>query len=145
MKAKEVPVLTGWVSLPVAAKRLRVKRQRLFQMGVEENKLGSLRQVPGGAERPAAYVISEAELCRLLREQLEGAIRVAQRDDSDEGRTGLANLERQLDAVQLDAVQLLSVQLGAAADAADVAGDEALARLLRKRAESVKAPAPVAA
>ena len=69
MKAKEVPVLTGWVSLPVAAKRLRVKRQRLFQMGVEEDKLDSLRQVPGGAERPAAYVISEAELCRLLFER----------------------------------------------------------------------------
>lgn len=137
---KEIPVLIGWVSLPVAAKRLEVKRQRLFQMGVEEDKLSSLHQIPGERERPAAYVISEAELCRLRREQLEAGVKAAQRDDTDEGRAHLASLQRQLDAVQLDAVQLLLAQLGATADAAEVAGDEALAVLLRERAESMQVP-----
>jgi len=136
---KVVPVLVGWVSLPGAAKRLEVKRQRLFQMG-EEDKLGSLHYILGAEERPALYVIAEAELYRLKREQLKGAIKAAERDGSDEGRTQLASLQRQLTEVQLDAVQLLSAQLGAAADAADVAGDEALARLLRKRAESMGTP-----
>ena len=136
---KVVPVLVGWVSLPGAAKRLEVKRQRLFQMG-EEDKLGSLHYILGAKERPALYVIAEAELYRLKREQLKGAIKAAERDGSDEGRAQLASLQRQLTEVQLDAVQLLSAQLGAAADAADVAGDEALARLLRKRAESMGTP-----
>jgi len=150
---KVVPVLVGWVSLPGAAKRLEVKRQRLFQMG-EEDKLGSLHYILGAEERPALYVIAEAELYRLQREQLKGAVKAAERaipaaerDDSDEGRAQLvdlraqlASLQRQLTEVQLDAVQLLSAQLGAAADAADVAGDEALARLLRKRAESMGTP-----
>lgn len=155
MKQKKVvPVLVGWISLPDAAKRLSVKRQRLFQMGVEEDKLTSLRHILGEKERPALYVIAEAELCRLRREQLAGhikaaesAIKAAERDDSDEGRAQLADLRAQLvslraqlDAVQLDAVQLLFAQLGQAADAADVAGDEALARLLRRRAESMRAP-----
>lgn len=138
---KVIPVLAGWVSLPVAAKRLEVKRQRLFQMGVEEDKLDTLHQIPGGSRsRPAAYVISEAELCRLQRGQLEAAIKAAQRDDTDEGRAQLASLQGQLDAVQSDAVQLLMAQLGVTADAADVVGDGALARLLRKRAEGMQVP-----
>jgi hypothetical protein len=137
---REVPVLIGWVSLPVAAKRLNVKRQRLFQMGVEEGKLDSLHNILGAEERPALYVISEAELCRLRREQLEAAIKAAEHDDSDEGRARLASLRGQVEEVQLDAVQLLHAQLGAAADAADVAGDEALAKVLREHAESMQAP-----
>jgi hypothetical protein len=133
-----VPVLEGWVSLPVAAGRLEVKRQRIFQMGTEENKLASLRKVLGSGKRPAVYVVSEAELCRLRREQLEAAIRVAQ--DTDEGRHEVGILRGLLGAVQLDAVRLLYVQLGAAAEAAAVAGDEDLARLLRKRAAGMQAP-----
>lgn len=63
-----VPVLKGWHTFPVAADRLGVRRQRVFQM-LDERKLTSARKLPGSGDRPAAYVISDAELERLLAEQ----------------------------------------------------------------------------
>jgi hypothetical protein len=57
MKISNIPVLEGQVSLPVAAKRLNVTRQRLFQM-VDEGKLTSIHKIPGAGARPAAYVIA---------------------------------------------------------------------------------------
>lgn len=63
-----VPVLRGWVSFPDAADRLHVSRQRIFQM-LDERKLASARRLPGSGDRPAAYVISEKEMERLLAEQ----------------------------------------------------------------------------
>jgi len=68
MKITTIPVLEGWVSLPVAADRLSVTRQRIFQM-VDEGKLTTIHQIPGAGSRPAAYVISEPEVARLEREQ----------------------------------------------------------------------------
>jgi hypothetical protein len=64
-----VPDLPGWESLPFAAARLRVKRQRLFQMGTEEHKLKSLHKLPGAGDRPAAYVVATAEIDALLEVQ----------------------------------------------------------------------------
>ncbi len=64
-----VPVLPGWESLPFAAKRLGVKRQRLFQMGAEEGKLKTLHQIPGDGDRPAAYVVATREVDALLEVQ----------------------------------------------------------------------------
>jgi Holliday junction resolvasome RuvABC DNA-binding subunit len=81
MKMSDVPVLPGWVSLPVAATRLEVTRQRLFQMADEE-KLTTIHQIPGAGKRPAAYVIAEDEVVRLEREQ--EAARAASRRTEDE-------------------------------------------------------------
>ena len=75
MKITTIPVLEGWVSLPVAAKRLSVTRQRLFQMA-DEGKLTTIHQIPGGGPRPAAYVVREIEVTRLEGEQ-EAAARAA--------------------------------------------------------------------
>jgi hypothetical protein len=139
---RDIPVLEGWKSLPTAARELSVTRQRLFQMGAEEDKLTSLRQVPGAGTRPAAYVVSEAELCRLRREQLEAAIRAAQAQEADEDKreAEVTVLRDSLGVVQLDAVRLLYLQLEATADAAAVAGDESLAVLLRKWAADMRVP-----
>jgi hypothetical protein len=65
---KQIPVLEGWVSLPVVGKRLKVTRQRIFQM-VDEGKLTTIHQLPGAGERPAAYVVRESEVKRLEAEQ----------------------------------------------------------------------------
>lgn len=138
MKSANIPVLDGWTSLPVAAARLDVTRQRLFQM-VDEEKLTSVRQVLGAGSRPAAYVVGEAELCRLRRAQLEAALTAATAAEPEEA----AALRKQLAEVQLDAVRLLHGQLEAAADAADVAGDARLARTLRRQAAGLRAPAAV--
>jgi hypothetical protein len=59
-----VPVLPGWVSLPVAGEILKVSRQLMFQMA-QGHQLESLHQVAGAGDRPAAYVISEDELAKL--------------------------------------------------------------------------------
>jgi hypothetical protein len=76
-----VPVLEGWLSIPVAAKRLGVSRQRVFQMPDEEPpKLTQIYQIPGEKERPAAYVVSEKEVNELIakmREEAERKARVA--------------------------------------------------------------------
>lgn len=63
-----VPVLKGWNTFPRVADELGIARQRVFQM-LDERKLTSVRKLPGSGERPAAYVISDAELERLLAEQ----------------------------------------------------------------------------
>lgn len=70
------PVLEDWHSLPWCAIELGVKRQTMFQQA-EEGKLTSLRRLPGAGTRPAAYVISTAELSRLRLEQA-AAIRAAE-------------------------------------------------------------------
>lgn len=72
MKITTIPVLEGWVSLPVAAARLAVTRQRLFQMA-DEGKLTTIHQIPGAGERPAAYVVREIEVVRLEGEQAAAA------------------------------------------------------------------------
>jgi hypothetical protein len=132
---KDVSVLEGWRSLPDAAVPLGVTRQRLFQM-VDEGKLPSVRQVPGAGSRPAAYVISEAELCRLRREQLQAAIGALEAaSDAEPG--DLALLRERLAEVQMDALNLLRVQLGAAVEAADIAGDVKLSALLREKLAGV--------
>jgi hypothetical protein len=133
---RPVPVLEGWTSLPAAAELLSVTRQRVYQMGVEENSLDSLRQVPGAGQRPAAYVVGDTELCRLRRTQLQAQLAAATASGEDDR---VEQLEASLAEVQLDAVRQLQVQLAMAADAADVAGDVKLATLLRKRS-----PVPVA-
>lgn len=63
-----VPPLKGYVSFPVVARRLKVSRQRVFQM-LDERKLTSAVQLPGAGDRPAAYAITVRELDRLLAEQ----------------------------------------------------------------------------
>lgn len=71
-EVRQIPVLAGWVSLPAAAKRLTVTRQRIFQM-VDEGKLTTIHQILGAGERPAAYVIREAEVTKLQAEQKAAA------------------------------------------------------------------------
>jgi hypothetical protein len=66
---KEVPELEGKVSLPVVGLKLKVSRQRIFQM-IDEEKLRTVRRIPGAGVRPAAYVIDTAELDELLAAQL---------------------------------------------------------------------------
>lgn len=66
-----IKVLEGWEGLPAAAARLGTTRQRLFQMGTEEGKLSSLRQIPGAGERPTAYVVSTKEIDALIAKRQE--------------------------------------------------------------------------
>jgi hypothetical protein len=143
---REIPTLEGWSSLPTAAAYLNVTRQRMYQMVVEEaGKFRSAHGVPGGGPRPAAYVVTDAELCQWKRRQLEAQLRAVEANDSDEGREEAAELRVQLAAVQLDAVRQLRVQLGVAAEAAEVAGDAELAGELRGRMAGLEAKVPVAA
>lgn len=62
--------LEGWESLPVAAVRLSVKRQRIFQM-IGEGKMeeDDLRKVAGAGIRPAAYLVRTRVVDGLLEEQ----------------------------------------------------------------------------
>jgi hypothetical protein len=76
-----VPVLRGWVSFPAAAHKLDMTRQRMFQM-LDEGKLTSVRRVPGAGDRPAAYLISDREMERLLAEQA-AAKEAAQRAEAE--------------------------------------------------------------
>jgi hypothetical protein len=61
----DVPELDGWLSLPVAAQKLGVSRQRVFQM-IQEDRIKSVRQIPGVGDRPAAYVVRLAEIDQLV-------------------------------------------------------------------------------
>lgn len=125
-----IPVLKGWISLPVSARQLAVTRQRIFQM-VDEGKLTSIHQIRGAGDRPAAYVVSEAEMCRLRREQLEASLAVERAAGLDADHDQIRMLEGYLATVQLDAVSLLHAQLAATAEAAEVAGQDDLATVLR--------------
>lgn len=72
MKTKEqIPVLLGWSSLPRAGVLLRVSRQRIFQMALEEWKFASIHMIPGSGVRPAAYVVQNIEVARMRRLQCE--------------------------------------------------------------------------
>ena len=75
-----IPVLDGWVALPVLAEDLGVKRQRIFQM-LWEGKLTSARQILGTGERPVAYVVSTEEAGQLKAQQ--AAARAAARAKAD--------------------------------------------------------------
>jgi choline dehydrogenase-like flavoprotein len=66
--SQQIPVLAGWMAFPAACARLGVSRQRLFQMK-GEGKLRSVHKILGAADRPALYVVAEAEVEKLLREQ----------------------------------------------------------------------------
>lgn len=70
------PVLEGQHTLPWCAIELGISRQSMFQQA-EDGKLTSLHYLPGAGPRPAAYVISTAELNRLRLEQA-AAIRAAE-------------------------------------------------------------------
>lgn len=74
--------LEGWIAFPVAAERLKVSRQRFFQMA-EEGKLKTARKIPGTGERPAAYVVREAEIDEMLRQQEAVGERAAERAAED--------------------------------------------------------------
>lgn len=63
-----LPALRGAVIPPVAARALRVTRQRVFQM-IEEGKIKTAIRVPGlPGKRPAAYLIRIAEIVELAVE-----------------------------------------------------------------------------
>lgn len=78
--ARKIPVHKGWkgnpdgtwLSLPVVGKMLRVSRQRIFQMGLMENKFLSIEQVLGEGERPAAYLVRDEEVEKFLEAQRGG-------------------------------------------------------------------------
>ena len=137
---RTVEPLPGWKSLPRAACALDVKRQRLFQMIDEDGVLEHVYLIEGDGERPAAYLVSDMDLCRLRGLQLEQLLKAA-RAKGEEGQAEVAELESQQDALHLDTERLLHAQLGIAAAAADTAGDKALAALLRKRAAGLNANA----
>lgn len=63
--------LEGYTSLPAARVVLRVTRQRIFQMGVDEGVFTTIRSIPGAGSRPAAYVVWNAELLWFRRDQCE--------------------------------------------------------------------------
>lgn len=133
-----VEPLPGWKTLPAAADELGVKRQRVFQMIDEEGRLDHVYLVEGNGSRPAAYLVSDKDLCRLRGLQLEQLLKAA-RAKGEEGLEEVADLERQQAALHLDTVLVLHSQLTLAAAAAEVAGDKALAARLRKQAKALEA------
>jgi hypothetical protein len=62
---KNIPVLAGWLSLPVAAERMGKTRQRAYQMA-EDGTLKTVRLIPGAGPRPAAYVVRETEIANYV-------------------------------------------------------------------------------
>lgn len=76
-----MPELKGYVSFPKVAEQLDVSRQRVFQM-LDERKLKTARRLPGTGDRPAAYMITEAERDRLVAEQ-KAAREAAERPDGE--------------------------------------------------------------
>jgi hypothetical protein len=58
----DIPPLEGYTSLPAARVTLRVTRQRIYQMGVDEGIFATIRSIPGAGDRPAAYVVQNAEV-----------------------------------------------------------------------------------
>jgi hypothetical protein len=69
MRNFDIPPLEGYTSLPDAADLLDVKRQRTYQMGVEEGVFATIRFIAGAGDRPAAYVVQNAELLWFRRMQ----------------------------------------------------------------------------
>lgn len=69
MRTFDIPPLEGYTSLPKAAMDLDVKRQRTFQMGVEEGSFATIRSIAGAGDRPAAYVVQNAELLWFRKTQ----------------------------------------------------------------------------
>lgn len=69
MRTFDIPPLEGYTSLPDAAELLDVKRQRTYQMGVEEGVFATIRFIAGAGDRPAAYVVQNAELLWFRRPQ----------------------------------------------------------------------------
>jgi hypothetical protein len=65
----DIPPLEGYTSLPDAADLLDVKRQRTYQMGVEEGSFATIRFIAGSGDRPAAYVVQNAELLWFRKSQ----------------------------------------------------------------------------
>lgn len=65
----DITPLEGYTSLPAARVVLRVTRQRIFQMGVDEGVFTTIRSIPGAGSRPAAYVVWNAELLWFRRDQ----------------------------------------------------------------------------
>jgi len=67
----DVEELDGWLSLPVAAQRLGVTRQRVYQM-IQEGRIPSaaVRKIPGVGDRPAADVVREAEIDQIVAAEL---------------------------------------------------------------------------
>lgn len=69
MRERDIPELEDLLSVPVAAtKYLGVTRQRVFQM-LDEGKLTFIRKISGAGKRPAAYVVSKAEVEGLVEAQ----------------------------------------------------------------------------
>lgn len=69
MRTFDIPPLEGYTSLPEAADLLDVKRQRTYQMGVEEGSFATIRSIAGAGDRPAAYVVQNAELLWFRKTQ----------------------------------------------------------------------------
>lgn len=69
-----IPVLAGWLSLPVAAEMTGLSRQHLHrQVSKGAGALQNVRQVRGVGDRPAAILVREAEVQRLIRERAADA------------------------------------------------------------------------
>jgi len=70
MRIEDVPVLEGWHSFPAAGALLGVRRQRINQL-LEEDKLTEeeVSRVPGSGDRPAALLVSDKAVRRLLGEK----------------------------------------------------------------------------
>jgi hypothetical protein len=62
MRMFDIPPLEGYTSLPEAGQYLKVTRQRIYQMGVEDGAFLTIRAVAGAGPRPAAYVVQNAEM-----------------------------------------------------------------------------------
>lgn len=60
--------LPGWMSLPKAARELKVTRARTFQM-VDEYVFKEVHLVEGTGDRPAVILVRESEVAELKRQQ----------------------------------------------------------------------------
>lgn len=65
---RTITPLPGWVSLPKAARTLKVTRARTFQM-VDEYVFKEVHLVEGTGDRPAVILVRESEVAELKRLQ----------------------------------------------------------------------------
>lgn len=75
-----IPELEGWKSLPAVGDLLKVSRQRIFQMGVNERKFTTIHLILGGVDpdtgesrRPMGYVVRNEEVDEFLAVQKAAA------------------------------------------------------------------------
>lgn len=65
--AKRLRVLPGWIAAPVAAERLGLSRQYVFDL-INDEKIDAF-MIQGTGERPACIIVREITVTRMVKER----------------------------------------------------------------------------